>query len=97
MQLKNRKQTLSVTKKGKMKMITKKIIMNEVDSVKDFVRITNKYPFNVLLAMSHYVVDGKSLLGVFSLDFSRPIELRIEADDNSVTDYLNEIREYICD
>ena len=49
--------------------------------VKEFVNITQNYPFEILLKSGKYVVDAKSILGIFSLDLSQPIIVEIYADD----------------
>ena len=49
--------------------------------VKSFVNIVNRYPYDVDLRAGRHVVDAKSILGIFSLDLSRPISLEVYADD----------------
>ena len=53
------------------------ISLNSIMDVKSFVNIVNKYDFDVDLASGRYVVDAKSIMGIFSLDLSKPIELSI--------------------
>ena len=51
------------------------------DHVKNFVSLVNRYPFDMDLRSGRYVVDAKSILGIFSIDLSRPIRLDIYSDD----------------
>lgn len=76
-------------------MTKEKISLPSVNAVKDFVNITAKYPFDVDLVSDRYRVDGRSIMGVFSLDISKPIGLEIHSDDDAVEKYLNEISEYL--
>ena len=46
-------------------------------SVKEFVRIVQDYPGEILLKSGKYVVDAKSILGIFSLDLSGPVTMEI--------------------
>jgi len=50
-------------------------------SVKDFVNIVQKYAYDIDLRCDRYVVDAKSVLGIFSLDLSKPVNVEIYSDD----------------
>jgi phosphotransferase system HPr-like phosphotransfer protein len=63
------------------------------DDVKKFVSIVNRYPFDIDLRSGRYVVDAKSLLGIFSIDLSRPILMTIYSDD--CEELLRDIAPYI--
>ena len=52
-----------------------------VENVNQFVNIVSRYPFDMDLRAGRHVVDAKSILGIFSLDLSRPITLEIYSDD----------------
>lgn len=62
-----------------MKSIT--IALNSIIDVKEFVNIVSKETCEIDLVSSRYVVDAKSIMGIFSLDLSKPIRLDIHADD----------------
>lgn len=57
------------------------ITLKSINDVKDFVNSVNKYDFDVDLTSGRYVVDAKSIMGIFSLDLSRPIKVEVHADD----------------
>ena len=59
------------------------IKLDSVEKVKDFVNHIEKCEGEIDLISGRREVDGKSLLGVFSLDLRRPIEVRIQKDDQS--------------
>ena len=58
-----------------------KIALGLVQTVKEFVKITETYPFEILLRSGKFSVDAKSLLGVLSLDLSEPLIVEVYADD----------------
>ena len=62
-----------------MKSATVKL--NMVDQVNAFVNIVSRYPFDMDLKAGRHVVDAKSILGIFSLDLSKPITLEVYSDD----------------
>ncbi len=57
------------------------ISLKMASSVKDFVNIVSKYPYEIDLRCGRYVVDAKSILGIFSLDLSNPIVVEIHSDN----------------
>jgi len=57
------------------------IRLSLVENVNKFVNIVSRYPFEMDLRAGRHVVDAKSILGIFSLDLSRPITLDIYNDD----------------
>lgn len=64
-----------------------------INDVKDFVDIVMKYDFDIDLVSGRYAVDAKSIMGIFSLDLSKPIELNAHTDD--AEEFMAEIDKYI--
>ncbi len=62
-------------------MVTFNIMLNSINDVKNFVNLVNKYSFDIDLTSGRYVVDAKSIMGIFSLDLSKPIKVEIHSDD----------------
>ena len=56
-----------------------KINLKMAETVKSFVNITQKYDYNMDLRSGRFVVDAKSILGIFSLDLGKPLVLEIYA------------------
>ena len=65
-----------------MKMKTVKISLNSIDKVKSFVNEITKFDNDFDLVSGRYVIDAKSIMGIFSLDLSKPIDLNIHAEEN---------------
>lgn len=57
------------------------ILLDRHDKVKDFVNTVQKYPFDIDLRSGRYLIDAKSILGIFSLDLSKVINVEIHCDD----------------
>ena len=62
-------------------MKTFDLLLSSINDVKDFVNIVGKYDFDVDLTSGRYVVDAKSIMGIFSLDLSKPIKVEVHSDD----------------
>ena len=58
-----------------------KISLQIAQNVKDFVNIVQEYPYEIDLKSEKYVVDAKSILGIFSLDLSKPVTVEIHSDN----------------
>jgi len=62
-------------------MIHFTVQFKSIKDVKDFVHIVNKYPYDVDLSSGRYVVDAKSIMGIFSLELQKNIKIIIHADE----------------
>lgn len=71
------------TKGGKSEMKTVQISLNSIDKVKSFVNDITKFDYDFDLVSGRYVIDAKSIMGIFSLDLSKPIDLNIHAEDGT--------------
>lgn len=70
-------------KLGGYTMKTVKISLNSIDKVKAFVNDITKFDVDFDLVSGRYVIDAKSIMGIFSLDLSRPIDLNIHAEGDA--------------
>ncbi len=60
-----------------------KIRLSTIADVRDFVNIVAKSDIDVDLQSGRYIVDGKSIMGIFSLDLLSPITLTAQSDDTA--------------
>lgn len=60
------------------------ISLNSVDKVKGFVNALAPIDGDFDIVSSRYVVDAKSIMGIFSLDLSKPLELHIHSGEERV-------------
>ena len=75
-------------------MKTVKISLNSIDAVKSFVNTVTKYDSDFDLVSGRYVIDAKSIMGIFSLDLSKPIDLNIHTEDN-IDGILEALKPYL--
>lgn len=79
-------------------MFSVNVSLNSIDKVKEFVNIMTKQIFDVDLVSDRYVIDAKSIMGIFSLDLSTPKELIVHTDDGTAFATLKEeIKKFIVD
>lgn len=70
-------------------MTVVKVYLETINDVKSFVNIVNGYVFDADITVGKFVVDAKSIMGIFSLDLTKSLELKIYSD--SPEDFLKEI------
>lgn len=67
--------------------------LTQAEEVKEFVNTVNRYSYEMDLRAGRHVVDAKSILGIFSLDLSKPISLDVYSDD--CADLMEDIRRFM--
>ena len=77
-------------------MKTVKICLNSIEKVKSFVNDITKFDVDFDLVSGRYVIDAKSIIGIFSLDLSKPIDLNVHAEEELDT-VLETLKPYIVD
>ncbi|MDR2043526.1 MAG: HPr family phosphocarrier protein [Clostridium sp.] len=70
------------------------ISLNSIDKVKSFVNDITKFDHDFDLVSGRYLIDAKSIMGIFSLDLSKPIDLKIHAD-NLPPEVLDALKPYV--
>lgn len=69
------------------------VVLSSINDVKNFVNVVSKYEYEIDLTSGRYVVDAKSIMGIFSLDLTKPI--KVEAHGEDCSDLLAELDAYI--
>ena len=72
-----------------------KISLGSVDKVKKFVSTINQFDIDIDLVSGRYVIDAKSILGIFSIDLSNPVILSMNADEEKRKELMESIKEFI--
>ena len=75
-------------------MKTIKVSLNSIEKVKQFVDDIAKFEAEFDLLSGRYVVNAKSIMSIFSLDLSQPLDLKIHADGEALDDILLALKAY---
>ena len=71
-----------------------KLMLNQIELAKKFNSIVTQYDFDMDIERDRYIVDAKSVLGLFSLDLSKPIILAVYTDNEEVlTELTNKLQD----
>lgn len=76
-----------------MKTVT--VNLNSIDKVKSFVKDISKYSNDFDLVSGHHLIDAKSIMGIFALDLSKPVQLNIHSSENAER-IAESLSEYTC-
>jgi len=76
-------------------MKSAKINLKTAENVKDFVHITEQFDHDIDIRSGRFVVNAKSILGIFSLDLSKPLVIEIYAED--CDEILAKLKPFIVD
>lgn len=72
------------------------VVLNTIDKVKRFIEIVILFEQDIDIVTGRYVVDAKSILGIFSIDLTRPMDCVIHTDDEEICEKFREaIKEFI--
>ena len=77
-------------------MKTVRVCLESIDKVKGFVNDISRFNTDFDLISGRYVIDAKSIMGIFSLDLSKPIELTIHESDE-IDEILKALQPYVVD
>lgn len=77
-------------------MVELSVKLDTIAKVKDFVNLLVGVSYDVDLVSGRYVVDAKSIMGLFSLDLSKPIEMQIHAEEAECADLLEKVKPYLA-
>lgn len=77
-------------------MKTVQISLNSIGKVKSFVNSISQFDYDFDLISGRYVIDAKSIMGIFSLDLSKPIELAIHSDSD-IDEVMEVLKPYIIE
>ena len=63
--------------------------LRTIEEVKEFAQTITMFDGNFELISGKYIVDAKSILGLFSVDLSKPVTLRIDVNDSKMNEVIN--------
>lgn len=76
-------------------MIERYVKLDKINDVKDFVERVSRFEYKAEVISDTYILSAKSIMGIFSLDLTEPLKLRVHAD--SCDDLLESISPYLVD
>lgn len=75
-------------------MINVQVRLDSIEKVKQFSSIIAHVNPECEIVEGVHIVDAKSIMGIFSMDLTKPVQLRIHSDDRSI---LNQLKDFLVD
>ena len=73
------------------------ILLDSIDKVKKFVSTTIKFDAEIDIVSGRYVLDAKSIMGIFSIDLSKPMIVRIYEEGEKAEEIIKALEDYVVD
>lgn len=73
----------------------KRVHLKTIEDVKEFVSLVSSANFDIDLMNERYVIDAKSIMGILSLDFSKPIVMVLHTEDSG--ELLHKLEKFIVE
>lgn len=73
-------------------MYRESIMLSDIETIKKFVAFANRFEFPVTLFSDKYTVNGKSIMGIFGLDLTKPVE--IEINNEYPSDFKEQLKSF---
>lgn len=71
--------------------------LTSINDVKSFVNAACLQPFDIDIVSGRYVIDAKSIMGIFSVDLSKPIRVEVHGTDEDGREFYNAIKDFVID
>ena len=78
-------------------MTERKIKLNSIEDVKEFTSLANSKTYELDLISGRYAVDAKSIMGIFSLDLTKTLTLKLHGSDAECQEFLEDAEKFITD
>lgn len=78
-------------------MKTVQVLINTIDKIKEFAAVAGKIDEELDLVSDRYIINGKSIMGIFSLNLSRPVRLTIYAEGSRLEEILRLLENFIVE
>lgn len=76
-------------------MKTEKVLLKSMDEIQEFNRIVSQYQYEIDMVSGRYVIDAKSLMGILSLDLSRPVTIQMQGTPDE--EFLGRMKKFIVE
>ena len=76
-------------------MFTVKILLNSIERVNDFINIVSGLDTNMDIICGENILNAKSIVGIFTLNLSQPVELRIRKDAEEAEEIITQLTDYL--
>jgi len=74
-------------------MKTEKVLLGSMEEIQEFNCIVSQYEYEIDMVSGRYVIDAKSLMGILSLDLSKPVTIQMQGTPDR--EFLEKMKKFI--
>ena len=74
-----------------------KISLSSINDVKNFVNAAGKQMCDIDIESGRYVIDAKSIMGIFSIDLTKPVTVNVDGTDEEYDKFREEVKSIIVE
>jgi phosphocarrier protein HPr len=74
-----------------------KVMLNSINDVKQFVSAAVARPCDIDVVSGRYIIDAKSIMGIFSIDLTKPVSVEVHGTEEDVAAFKSDIRAFIVE
>ena len=78
-------------------MTTFKVLLSSISDVKQFVNAAIALPCDIDVVSGRYVIDAKSIMGIFSIDLSKTVEVQVHGTEEDAARFMSLVKEHIVE
>lgn len=71
--------------------------LNSIADVKRFVNAACSQPFDIDIVSGRYVIDAKSIMGIFSLDLAKPIAVEVHGTEEDGRVFAESVKDFLIE
>lgn len=92
-----RRHGLSITQKGEYSMKSFSVSLCSIADVKYFVNAACQQPFDIDIVSGRYIIDAKSIMGIFSLDLAKPIRVEVHGTEQDISGFYDAVERFVVE
>lgn len=73
------------------------VMLSSINDVKKFVNAAVSRPYDIDVVSGRYIIDAKSIMGIFSIDLSKPVRVEVHGTGKDVENFRSDIADFIVD
>ncbi|MCL2546575.1 MAG: HPr family phosphocarrier protein [Oscillospiraceae bacterium] len=71
------------------------VLLNSINDVKLFVNTAAAQMFDIDIVSGRYVIDAKSIMGLFSIDLTKPVKVSVQGTDEEGAEFYAQIKQFV--
>jgi len=71
------------------------VLLNSINDVKQFVQLTTMQFVDIDIVSGRYVIDAKSIMGLFSVDLTKPVKVNVQGTEEEAANFYEQVKQFV--